>query len=164
MREYGIPFTHGCFIQIYKYMHETELPGLGFMWLSVEQKKGEGSRSLPHSYPSPVCLFMHPPPLTHPHPHSPLPSTFVHPPPSTCSCPLIPILLLTCSYSSPLICTCLTLHTFHPPSSMFTLPICAHLHQPPLLFGPHLAFFRACLYLLILLELFHSCLFSLVCA
>ena len=46
----GIPFTHG-YLQLFlfkytylnKYMDETEPPGLGFMWLSVEksQKKWE---------------------------------------------------------------------------------------------------------------------------
>jgi hypothetical protein len=41
----GIPFTHGHlqlflfkYTYLNKYIDETKLPGLGFMWLSVEKK------------------------------------------------------------------------------------------------------------------------------
>jgi hypothetical protein len=115
-KTHGIPFTCGYlqlflfkYTYLYKYMDETEPPGLGFMWLSVEKKQkinGRGSRSLPCSYPPPHSL-VHAPPTFHP------PSSVFTPPVYLCSpfslhllmsvmhlCRLIPVPLLACSCSS----------------------------------------------------------------
>jgi hypothetical protein len=108
-------------------MDESELPGLGFMWLSVgRKKKGRGSGSLPRSYPplpplarsctpptfhppsstftSPVCLCSPLPPPAHTliHVHPSCLGSFV-PTPTTQSCFFGPHLALVRARSSPLL-------------------------------------------------------------